>query len=118
MPANTSITSFNKGFEPGTNCYYKTYTDPNDLSHYEVEKEPAMCGYDPNGYAYCNQHIGDSDFQSFLSILQSMNSMPDDVCHSGSISVNCAFVRQRYPDIRNQMTKAGIQILHGGSPTT
>jgi hypothetical protein len=116
MPPPKSITSTTKEYSETTKCYYKTYTNVNDVSSFDVEFDFAMCGYNEKGNAYCNERRGDDLYQKYLSIFKPILTAGNLECqkHDGFGSFRggqCADLVDRfgkqYQDLYHKLFFAG-----------
>jgi hypothetical protein len=69
MPTFKTITSTTKVQKPTANCFSKRFNNPNDLSHFDIQKEKPKCGVNPNGDHYCPEWNGDGFYSEVVKAL-------------------------------------------------
>lgn len=66
MKPDEMVTSTTRGVSLDTECYYQSYNDPNSPDLATFSTQPASCGYNQNGLAYCNQLQGNAMYQNLV----------------------------------------------------
>ena len=72
MPGDESITSPDvaRDLSKGDMCFFKRWTDPDNLHKHETMSDEPRCGFNINTNAYCNVRKGDKVFKNYLKTLK------------------------------------------------
>lgn len=66
MNPPVSTTTYKMGFEQGAKCFYKAYLDKENPDNEAIQQDFALCGFNTDQKAYCNQREGDKAYQNYL----------------------------------------------------
>ena len=71
--------------DQGSMCFYGFYEDPSQPNTVSKSKNStAWCGFNSNGYAYCDQMKGDIFYANYLRTAWEFYQKSFDKCHFAS----------------------------------